>query len=125
MLNYYENDYATYLFKNQILHITYKRGVYIDLKAAVQIVKDRLVFHEGLSLPVLCDVRGVNEVNKSARDYFAIEGSTLIKAVAFIIASPVSKILSQFYLKTSNPPIPIKSFEQITEALVYLNEYQS
>jgi hypothetical protein len=125
MLKYYENDYATYLFKDQILHITYKRGVCIDLKAAVQIVKDRLIFHEGLFLPVLCDIRGVKEINKSARDYLALEGSTLINAVAFIIASPVSKILSLFYLKTSNPPIPTKSFEQIPDALHYLNEHQS
>jgi hypothetical protein len=125
MLKYYENDYAKYFLKDQILHIIYKSGVCIDLKAAVQIVKDRLVFHEGLFHPVLCDVRGVTEVNKSARDYFALEGSTLINAVAFIIESPVSKILSQFYLKTSNPPIPTKYFEQISEALNYLNEYLS
>jgi len=123
MLPYVENDYAEYHCLDRILYITYKDGVNIDLKAAVQIVKDRLLLHEGQSLPVLCDIRGVKEINKSARDYLAMEGSVLIKAVAFIIKPPVSEMLSKFYLKTSKPPIPTASFEDIEEALVFLNGF--
>ncbi len=125
MLSYFKNDYAEYSIDNGILYITYHKGVCIDLNAAAQIVKDRLSLHESQFLPVLCDIRGVKEVNKSARAYLALEGSTLIKAVAFLVEPPVSEILSLFYIQTSKPPIPTRSFENIEEALTFLNTYKS
>lgn len=123
MRNYFENDYTSYRFLDGVLHIIYHQGVCIDLNAAVQIVKDRLFLHEGRSLPVLCDIRGIKEINKPARAYLAIEGSTLIKAVAVIVEPPVSEMLSKFYIRTSNPPVPTQSFETIEDALMFLNEF--
>ena len=123
MRNYFENDYTSYRFQDGILHIIYHQGVSIDLNAAVQIVKDRLLLHEGRLLPVLCDIRGIKEINKSARAYLAIEGSILIKAVAVIVEPPVSEMLSEFYIRTSNPPIPTQSFERMEDALDFLNEF--
>ncbi len=126
MRNYFENDYASYRFLDDgILHIVYHQGVTIDLDAAIQVVKDRLLLHEGRFLPVLCDIRGIKIINKSARAYVAMEGSTLIKAVAVIVEPPVSEMLSELYIRTSNPPIPTQSFEHIEEALLFLNEYKA
>lgn len=124
MTNYIKNDYASYSLDHDILYITYNNGVSIDLNAAIQIVNDRLFLHEGQFLPILCDIRSVKEVNKSARDYLAMEGSTLIKAVAFIVEPPVSEVLSKFYIQTSKPTIPTQAFENIEEALVFLNTFK-
>lgn len=123
MRNYFENDYTSYRFHDGVLHIIYHQGVCVDLKAAVQIVKDRLSLHEGRSLPILCDIRGIQEINKSARAYLAMEGSTLIKAVAIIVEPPVSKMMSEFYIRTSNPPIPTQSFDNSEDALGFLEAY--
>jgi hypothetical protein len=123
MRNYFENDYASYRFQDGVLHITYHPGVNIDMKAAIQIVKDRMILHEGRLFPILCDIKGIKDINKQARAYLAMEGSTLIKAVAVIVEPPVSKMLSEFYIRTSNPPIPTKTFEHIEDALAFLNEY--
>ena len=125
MRNYFENDYTSYRFHDGVLHIIYHEGVSIDLKAAVQIVKDRLLLHEGRRLPILCDIRGIKDINKSARAYLAMEGSTLIKAVAVIVEPPVSEMLSEFYIRTSNPPIPTQSFEDMQDALVFLQEFMT
>lgn len=119
-----ENDYAKYDLVDGILHITYRKDVILDLPAAVYIVKERLSIHEGQFLPVLCDIRQIKEINKAARAYFSIEGSTLIKAVAFIVESPVSKMLSKFYLKTSKPPIPTEAFNTKEQALTFLNLFK-
>ncbi|MGJ8550702.1 hypothetical protein HSX10_16365 [Winogradskyella undariae] len=119
-----ENEYATYNIVNGILYVTYRKDVILDLPAAVYVVKDRLSLHEGLFLPVLCDVRQIKEINKAARVYLAIEGSTLIKAVAFIVESPVSDMLSKFYLRTSKPPIPTEAFTTMEQALIFLNQYK-
>ncbi|TXG39577.1 DUF7793 family protein [Seonamhaeicola maritimus] len=124
MRNYFENDYASYRFLDDgILHIVYHQGVSIDLDAAIQVVKDRLLLQEGQSFPILCDIRGIKIINKPARAYVAIEGSTLIKAVAVIVEPPVSEMLSELYIRTSTPPIPTQSFEHIEDALLFLNKY--
>lgn len=125
MRNYFENDYTSYRFHDGVLHIIYHEGVSVDLNAAVQIVKDRLLLHEGRHLPILCDIRGIKDINKSARAYLAMEGSTLIKAVAVIVEPPVSEMLSEFYIRTSNPPIPTQSFEHMEDALVFLKEFMT
>lgn len=125
MRNYFENDYTSYRFQDDVLHIIYHQGVCIDLNAAVQIVKDRLLLQEGVSLPILCDIRGIKEINKQARAYLAVEGSTLIKAVAVIVEPPVSEMLSEFYIRTSNPSIPTKSFDTMEDALNYLSAYMN
>lgn len=118
------NEYATYDVLEGVLHITYADDVILDLPAAVQIVKDRLNIQQGRLMPVLCDIRRIKSINKAARDYLSIEGSTLVKAVAFIAESPVSKMLSEFYLKTSKPPIPTESFTNIKKALLFLDTYK-
>lgn len=126
MRKYFENDYASYRFLDDgILHIVYHQGVNIDLDAAIQVVKDRLLLQEGQFLPVLCDIRGIKIINKSARAYVAMEGSTLIKAVAVIVEPPVSEMLSELYIRTSNPPIPTQSFEHIEEALIFLDKFKA
>lgn len=119
-----ENDYASYKFASGILFITYNKDVILDLPAAVYVVKERLLLHEGRSLPVLCDVRQIKEVNKAARSYLSIEGSILVKAVAFIVDSPVSEMLSEFYLRTNKPTIPTKAFNNFDLALKYLDQYK-
>ncbi|SRX76478.1 hypothetical protein AEQU3_03478 [Aequorivita antarctica] len=108
---------------DDIVYIRYHIGITIDRKAAVKIVEDRLILQEGQTFPVLCDIRGVKDINKSARDYLAIEGSMLIKAVAFIVEPPLSEIMSKFYLKASKPPIPSRAFQTMEEAKEFLNEY--
>lgn len=120
MLDFYKNDFATYKLEDDILVIIYHDNVIVDLEAAVQIVEDRLLIQQGQHLPVLCDIRGIKEINKSARNYLAFEGSVLIKAVAIIVEPPVSESLSKFYLRTTKPPIPNQSFYSHEEAKVFL-----
>jgi hypothetical protein len=124
MLKRFENDYAYYALKNGILHITYKNGTHIDLKASIQIVKDRLRIHQDRPLPILCDVRGVKKIDKSARDYLSSEGAVLIKAVVFVTAdSTISKIMSTFYLRTNTPVIPTEVFDEVSEGMSFLNNF--
>ena len=123
MRNVFENDFASYRIHHGVLHIIYSQDTCIDLDAAVQIVRDRLFLHEGRPLAVLCDIRGIKEVNKQARAYLAMEGSTLVKAVAVIVAPPVSEMLSDFYIRTSNPPVPTQTFDTMEDAMAFLNGF--
>ncbi|MFD2586051.1 hypothetical protein ACFSQJ_03870 [Croceitalea marina] len=122
MTSFKENEYATYHIQESILHIVYKSKVTIDLPAAVRIVQDRLRLQEGLSYKVLCDIRGIYEVDKPARDYLAIEGSTMVTKVAYLIEPTISKAISEFYLRITNPPIPSKVFFSAEDARLFLLE---
>jgi hypothetical protein len=123
MLNYIENDYATYKIAEGVLYIRYHIGVSIDLTAAVKIVEDRLNLQKGQAYPTLCDMRGVREVKKAARDYLALEGSVLLKAVAFLVEPSVSEVISKFYVLASKPPIPTQAFLTLEEAENFLANY--
>lgn len=121
MENHIENNFAELWIENDILFFIYKEKSTIDLKAAIKIVEDRLNLHQGRELPILCDIRGIIEINKAARDYLAIEGSLLIKEVALVVSPPISQLISKFYLKTSNPPIKTEVFLNKDDAIKYLS----
>ncbi|TMU50752.1 hypothetical protein [Flagellimonas algicola] len=122
MKKQHENKYAIYLLTDDLLHIIYKKGKSIDLEAAQIIVRDRMVIQEGVSLLVLCDIRELRIVNKPARDFFAIEGSLFIKALAFLIDPPVTDAMSEFYLSTHRTPMPTASFSKKSEAMDFLQK---
>lgn len=119
----FENDYAIYKLSEGILYVIYKH-IEVDLPMAVYIVKDRLELQKGQILPVLCDIRQIKGITKAARVYLSLEGSAFIKAVAFIVDSPLSDSLSAFYLQTSNPIIPTKAFGELDSALRFLETYK-
>tara|TARA_R110000868_G_scaffold71713_2_gene209688 strand:+ start:15067 stop:15444 length:378 start_codon:yes stop_codon:yes gene_type:complete len=123
MRSFVENDHCSYRFHEGILHIIYHQGVSVDLKAALQIVRDRLLLHQGQLLPVLCDIRGIKDINIAARAYLVAEGFALLKAIAFLVQPPKSKLVFEFYIRTNIPPIPTQSFENKEEALAFLREF--
>ena len=123
MQEFHENKYAQYILMDNIVHIIYKQGIEIDLEASKLIVRDRLMFQEEQAYPVLCDIRHLRRVDKPARDYLAMEGSQLIKALAFIIEPPVTDAMTQFYLKTNHPDIPTAYFREVTKAMSFLARF--
>ncbi len=116
----HENKYAIYFLTDELLHIIYKKDHCIDLKAAQLIVRDRMMLQNGREMPVLCDIREVRRVNKPARDYLALEGSQWVKALAFLIDSPVTDVISSIYLWTHAQSVPTRSFVKKSEALAFL-----
>ncbi|MGV8815779.1 MAG: hypothetical protein ACOH2D_16875 [Gelidibacter sp.] len=120
---FHENDYATYKIVEGIVHVIYK-NIDLDISQAVHIVKDRLLLQAGQFMPVLCDIRAIQGIDKASRAYLSLEGSAFVKAVAFVVDSPVSEMLSDLYLSTNSPPIPTRSFSNSEEALKFLNGFR-
>ncbi|MFI0428779.1 hypothetical protein [Mariniflexile sp. HMF6888] len=118
--NYIENECAKFWIEKEILFVVYKNDVSVDLAGAMKVVKDRLFLQQGKAFLVFCDMRGVKSADKAARDYLALEGSVLIKAVALLVNNPISYAISGFYIKTSKPIIPTEVFTDDAEALAFL-----
>lgn len=123
-INYNENEYAQFWIKDGILYFIYKPNVVIDLTIAHQIVTDRIRMQNEKSYPVLCDIRGVLDSDKAARDYLAQSGSVLAKAVSIVANQSVSLIMTSFYLKICKPSVPTKIFTDEPSALAFLEVYK-
>nr|WP_315199889.1 hypothetical protein [uncultured Flavobacterium sp.] len=122
--NYYENEYAQFWIKDGILFFEYRPNVVIDLTIAHRIVADRIQMQNEKSYPVLCDIRGVVDSDKAARDYLAQSGSVLAKAVSIVTNQSVSLIMTSFYLKICKPSVPTKIFTDDSSALAFLETYK-
>lgn len=119
----YENKFARFWIEHNILFITYRSNVFINLAAAKEIVKDRLVFQRDKEYPVLCELPPIQGSDYSAREYLAQEGTILLKAIAFYAPPPLAYWLIDFYLKTHNHGIPTKFFPHRNQAKKFLNNY--
>jgi hypothetical protein len=120
----HQTKHAEFWFAHDLLFIKYKQDISITGAIALQIVKDRIQIQKGLAYCICCDVRGVKRIDKPARNYLAYEGAALCKAVVFLVDYPLSQMLSDFYIRTSRPPIPMKICMTMEEALTYLELYK-
>jgi hypothetical protein len=122
---YFDNEFAEFWIEDEILFFTYKPATRLDLEGARRVVSDRKKFQKNMSYLVCCDARGLKEIDKAARDYLAKEGSDLVIAVGILIESPVTRILTNFYLTISKPLTPTKLFTDRGEAIAYLESFKS
>jgi hypothetical protein len=121
--DFYENEYARFWIADGILFFEYKPNTILGLEVAQTVVADRIHFQNEESYPVLCNVRGIINTDKSGRDYLAQSGSVLTKAVALLVNQKVSLIISNFYLRISKPSVPTQLFTDQGEALAYLKQF--
>lgn len=120
---FFENIFAKFWIKDQILFFEYKKGVVIDLAAAQCVVADRIQFQNEVSYPIFCDIRGILHIDKAARDYLAHSGSVLTKAVSFLAHQKVLRAITTFYVTISKPAVPSQLFDDKKEALEFLSNY--
>ena len=118
-----QNKYARFWVEEKILIFEYKPDIFLNLKAAQAIVRDRLKFQNETSFPILCDLRMVAESDKEGREYLAHEGSALAKAVALLVEPPFSQALGNLYLNTNDPRVPTEIFTVRFHALNFLRNY--
>jgi hypothetical protein len=76
-----------------------------------------------IKIPVLADSRNFTNSDKEVRDFYASrEMAENISAMAVLVASLSTRIVGNFFIKTSKPHFPTKLFTTETGAIVWLNE---
>jgi hypothetical protein len=74
-----------------------------------------------LRRPVLVDLRGIRSQTRGARQYFAsADVAERLAAVGLLIASPVSKVLGNFFLRLQKQPVPTELFHDEEAAVDWL-----
>ncbi|MEG0915732.1 MAG: hypothetical protein RSF68_01820 [Myroides sp.] len=119
----YENDFATYEYKDQLLYVNYKERLYIDFEAACVIVDDRLKFQSYQSCAIVCNVSHVGDVDADAREYLATYGSNLAKAVAMYSTTHTMRNLADHFVTINKPMVPTKIFDNLPEAEKFAKIY--
>ncbi|UGU17939.1 hypothetical protein LS482_08665 [Sinomicrobium kalidii] len=118
-----ENAIARLWIDNGILYIVYKPDTILDLDNARKITADRLLLQRQRVYPIFVDFRGVRYAKRAAREYFAREGSVLMRAVGVFLAFPYNQAIVNFYLEANTPPVPTRSFTDKPSTLNYLKSF--
>jgi len=80
--------------------------------------------HAGKRRPILIDIRKVRSVSREARTYYAgYAAAELYSAAGFIVESPVSRAIGNFFLGLNKPVFPTRLFSSEAEALAWLRQY--
>lgn len=93
----YENDYARIWIANGILFFIFKSADDLDIQAAREVVELRLKIQANIAYPLLCDVTQLSGAQKEARDYFATEGSAMIKGLAYLVGNMRSTAMIKMF----------------------------
>lgn len=116
----FEITNAKIWLENNIIFCKYADKTDIDLEIAKQCVKGRLKISNGKSYPTMIYLTGVKSVNKAARAYLSDEGIQLMTAGAFIVSSPLTKMLGNVFVKINQPKVPAKLFTDEKSAAEWL-----
>ncbi len=103
-----------------ILFCVYADETTLDLKLAKHVVELRLQCCEGLSYPIVVDVRGIKSIDQAARQFLAGEGLIGVTAGAMIVGSPLTRFLGNIFMLINKPTVPTQLFGNEREACEWL-----
>ncbi len=76
---------------------------------------------EGMTYPVLADIRAVKSVEPAARKFLAGDVSTnLISAGAILINNQFHKVAGNIFIQFNKPKMPTRLFTDESEALAWV-----
>lgn len=120
----FENEYVKMELLDGVVHTHYKPGLKLSLTDAKNLVAEKIRFCGGNDYPFIFYDGGVVSMDRDARVYFSSEeGTQCIAIAAFLESSVFSKMLINFFLKLTKPRVRSKAFNNLEEALSWINRY--
>lgn len=118
-----DNEHQKIILENGIVLQIFKMS-YLDLKTTQILTEDRVKSFGEKSYPLLSNIRSVKHSSRKARAFFASEkGCENIVAAALLVDSTFGSMISNFFVKVTNPIIPTKAFSNEIEAKKWLTQY--
>lgn len=107
-----------------LIHGVFLPGAEVELRDAVENVAATGELACGTSRPALIDLRGVRSQSAEARAHLAgPEADAVTCAVALVVASPLSRMIGNFYLGFNRPRVPTRLFTDAREAEQWLRSF--
>ena len=117
----HENAYAVYALSNNLLYVSFKKGIHITLAVAQTIVQDRLLLQGYQDYNVICDISEITHIESNAREYLSHYGSNMLLHVALVSTQSTAQTMAEFYVDINAPTVSTVLFSSIEEAENYLN----
>ena len=124
IVNKHESQIAEILLRADGILVYHPRpNLMIDLDAA------RLILEYGRILvdhpvPVLVHMGPVRRVTREARAFFTSDDYTQLAAQsALLVSSPISRVISNFFIGLNKPRYPLRIFTDETSAVAWLREF--
>lgn len=112
------------LWYDGIVHARFRERAEVTLDDARENLAVTAELTRGHRVPVLVDLRPIRSQTAEARAYFAGPAATAVtRAVALVVASPVSRVLGNFFLGFNRPATPARLFTSVDEALAWLRTF--
>ncbi len=108
--------------EDKILRVRILEGVTIDLKQAKLMNECMIRLAETDRFPVLIDARASYNWEKDAQEYNATHSDFRL-ATAVMTNNPVSRLLTNTYVKIFKPNYPVKIFSDEEKAVLWLKEF--
>lgn len=119
----FEDEYAKIWIEDTILYIEYSPHLVLTKQIAMEVLRRRLIFQKNIEYAVFCDPSGIVSAETEALDFLSREGNLLIKAIAFYTPSPLTNLLTEFFLETHRRKVPARIFRHKIQALKFLKSH--
>lgn len=120
----HDTQFVHLRIKDNILIVSYRKDLIINLDVAQKIVLQRHSFTRGQKMAAIIFSQGVTSIDKPAREYLASsKGTEGLSASAIIVNSPFSRFLGNFFLKVNKASIPVKLFSNISLAEKWIQPF--
>jgi hypothetical protein len=107
-----------------ILRVEALAGVDQTLDDAKEQIELHRRDHAERPRPILVDIRKIRSVSREARAYYAgYAAAEIYSAAGFLVESPLSRALGNFFLGLNKPMFPSRLFTSEAEALAWLRQY--
>jgi hypothetical protein len=107
-----------------IVHAVIKPGVDETLDDARENVAASARMFGGTPQAILIDSRGLRSQTREARAHYTAQAAgQTISAAAILVASPLTRIIANFYMGLGRGAFPTKTFTSEAEAIFWLRRY--
>jgi hypothetical protein len=124
--DFLEDEYSEMWIENGIGFQVYKPNLEITIDVARKMVEKRISSFNGISRPVLVDIRNLASVDRESMKYFATrEAGELIRAGAIYMNNPITRWFGNIFLTLDQPITPARLFTNKAKALNWLEKYKN
>ncbi len=113
------------LGEDGIMRHNMHKGAVLGLAAAEDLIAKSTQLSGGKKCPFLVKTSGTKSMSREARSFLSSseESAKISAAVAFLITSPVTRVLANFFIGLNKPIFPVKLFTDEKNALAWLKGF--
>jgi hypothetical protein len=116
--------FTTWLGDDRICYTAVKPDAVIELEDALENTAAIKKISGDSVYPILVNLKTIRSITKEARNHFSMRNRTPgVTAIAFLIKSPSSRIIGNFFIGLNKPVVPTKLFTDKEAAIVWLAKF--